>query len=475
MQRVCRKKTKIVMTIGPASEKSDVLDTLLDAGVDVVRFNFSHGDHAEHKKRIDAVRRSARRARRHIALLQDLGGPKIRIGDFEGGKIVLKEGALFTLSTKKCVGTPERVYVNYKRLPQEVDAGQAILLDDGTKRLEVVRTTDTEVMTRVIVGGLIRSRRGVNVPGAHLSVSCLTAKDKRDILFGIENDVDFFALSFVRGAKDVVQLRRILTRKKSHAKIIAKIETQEAIEDIDAIISVADGVMVARGDLAVEVPAENVPHYQKMIIKKCNTVGKPVIVATQMLESMINAPVPTRAEVADVTNAILDGTDAVMLSAETAIGKYPHEAVTVMASVACRTERDMPYKRVQDDEEHTRRTVNAVARSVIQTADDIDAAAIVALTNSGFTARKVSRYRPRQPIIVLSPHESVCRETVLSFGCYPRKIRKDFKSLVEAGRKARGIVAQNGVAQKGDRIVIAAGIPFGKSGTTNVLFVDTVR
>lgn len=468
------KKAKIVMTIGPASDKPQMIDELINIGVNVVRFNFSHGDHAEHEKRMIAVRRSAKRMKKHVALLQDLGGPKIRIGDFENGEITLVEGQTLTLSTKKCVGTQEQVYVNYTRLPREVGAGQRILLDDGTKRLEVVRTTDTEIVTRVMVGGLIRSRRGVNVPGAHLSVSCLTAKDKRDVLFGIDMNIDFFALSFVRSAKDIVQLRRILTREGSQAKIIAKIETREAIDDIDAIISTADGIMVARGDLAVEVPAENVPHYQKMIVRKCNTVGKPVIVATQMLESMIGVPVPTRAEVADVTNAILDGTDAIMLSAETAIGKYPREAVKMMTSVAHRTEQGMQYQHVKDDEKHTRRIVNAVARSVIQTAEDVKAVAIIALTDSGFTARKVSRYRPQQPIIVLSPHESVCREIMLSFGCHPRQIKKDFTSLIEAGKEARKIVLHENIARVGDSIIIVAGIPFGEPGTTNVMFVETV-
>ncbi len=468
------KKTKIVMTIGPASDAPTALDELIVAGVNVVRFNFSHGDHAEHARRMRRVRAAAKRAKKHVALLQDLGGPKIRIGDFENGEITLVPGETLTLSTKKCPGTQQRVYVNYARLPREVGAGQAILLDDGTKRLEVVRTTDTEVVTRVVVGGRIRSRRGVNVPGAHLSINTLTSKDKKDVLFGVDMDVDFFALSFVRSAKDIAQLRRLLTREGSEARIIAKIETQEAIEDLDAIISAADGIMVARGDLAVEVPAENVPHYQKMIIAKCNRSGKPVIVATQMLESMITTPVPTRAEVADVTNAILDGTDAVMLSAETAIGKYPLAAVRMMASVAHRTEADMTYQRVQDDAQHTKYTVNAVARSVIQTANDIEAAAIIALTESGFTARKVSRYRPRQPIVVLSPHERVCRQMMLSFGCYPRQIKRGFSRLVEAGKEARTIVVREELARTGDKIVIAAGIPFGTAGTTNIMFVETV-
>ncbi len=468
------KRTKIVMTIGPASDSPAMLDAVIAAGVNVVRFNFSHGDHAEHARRMRRVRAAARRAKKHVALLQDLGGPKIRIGDFVDGSVTLVPGARFTLSTKKCAGDASCVYVNYARLPREVKKGQVILLDDGTKRLRVVRTTPTTVVTEVEVGGFIRSRRGVNVPGAHLSVSSLTAKDKRDVAFGAQMDVDFVALSFVRSAADIRQLRRLLARHNSHAQIIAKIETQEAVEDIDAIISAADGIMVARGDLAVEVPAASVPHYQKAIIRKCNIVGKPVIVATQMLESMIQAPVPTRAEVADVTNAILDGTDAVMLSAETAVGSYPAEAVRVMTDVALRTEQDMAHRRIVDDAAHAQRTVNAVARGAVQLASDVRAAAIVALTESGFTARKVSRYRPQQPIIVISPHARVCRQIMLSFGCYPRLLRRPPQKLSEAAARTRTIMARESLAKRGERIVLVAGIPFGRAGTTNVLYVETL-
>ncbi len=462
------------MTIGPASDAPNILDTLIADGVNVVRFNFSHGDHAQHERRMRRVRAAARRAKKHIALLQDLGGPKIRIGDFANGEITLTEGDRFVLSTRACTGDDERVYCNYRSLPREVTTGQIILLDDGTKRLRVERTTPTEVITRVEVGGRIRSRRGVNVPGAHLRVSSLTAKDKRDVEFGVRMDVDFFALSFVRSARDVRQLRRILVRHGSAAHIIAKIETQEALDDIDAIIAEADGIMVARGDLAVEVPAPSVPHHQKAIIAKCNRVGKPVIVATQMLESMIVAPVPTRAEVADVTNAILDGADAVMLSAETAIGEYPQAAVRVMRDVALRTERDMSYQMITDDAKHAARTVNAVARSVTQTADDIGAAAIIALTESGFTARKIARYRPQQPIIALSPHERVCRQLMLSFGCYPRRLTQEPDRLSHVAAQAGTIVLRERLARRSDRIVIVAGIPFGRSGTTNVMYVETV-
>lgn len=473
IDRIIKKKTKIVMTIGPASEKPATVDRLIAAGVNVVRFNFSHGDHAEHRARMETVRARAKRARKHIALLQDLGGPKIRIGDFAEGSVTLVDGQTFVLDTRKRVGTVEGAYINYPKLPKEVTRGQRILLDDGTKRLVVTKVTPTTVETLVEVGGFIRSRRGVNIPGAHLSISALTPKDRRDVAFGVTMNVDFVALSFVRSAKDVLQLRRLLKKLGSTAKIIAKIETEEAVLDLDEIIRVSDGVMVARGDMAVEVPAENVPHIQKMIIAKCNIVGRPVIVATQMLESMIGTPVPTRAEVADVTNAILDGTDAVMLSAETAVGKYPVEAVAMMASVAQRTEHNARFRNVVDNMEHMRRTVNAVAHSVIQTAEEIDATVIVALTESGFTAGKIARYRPRQPIVVLSPHEQVCRQLMLSFGCYPRVI-DTFSNVTDVIDVVRRIVLREGMAHTGDRVVLAAGLPFGIAGTTNMMFVVTI-
>ncbi|XLQ20017.1 MAG: pyruvate kinase [Candidatus Moraniibacteriota bacterium] len=471
MSKYYLKKTKIVATIGPVSEKPEILTKLINAGVNVARLNFSHGDHAEHGQRIKFIKEATKKTKRDIAILQDLGGVKIRIGDFVDGQITLKKGQKFIITAKKVAGNEKIVSINYKKLSKEVEKGQEILIDDGTKKLVVIKTTDTEIETKVVVGGMIRSRRGVNVPGARLSMDALTTKDKKDVAFGIEQGVDFMAISFVRSAKDIKQLKNILKKKKATMKIIAKIETPEAIENIDAIISEADGIMVARGDLAVEVPACDVPHLQKMIVKKCNIVGKPVIVATQMLESMISAPVPTRAEVTDVANAILDGADAVMLSAESAVGEYPLETVQTMTNVAVRTERDMKCRIVEDNEDHSCRTVNAISKSVIQIAHDVDASVIVALTESGFSARKISRYKPRRDVVALTPNEDAYKHLQLSFGVCAHII-DGFSTTNETVAQAKKIVKEQGYAKKGNKIVIVAGLPFGKSGTTNMLIVE---
>jgi pyruvate kinase len=469
------KKTRIVATIGPASENPIVLKKIIIAGMNVARLNFSHGDHAEHFERLRKIRAVAQENGKVVAVLQDLGGVKIRIGDFKKGYINLVKGQKFTITSKKCDGDEQCVSINYKKLPQEVKVGQKILIDDGTKELRVTRTSDEQIETKVIVGGMIRSRRGVNVPGARLSCSAITAKDKRDVVeFGIKNSVDFIALSFVRSAQDVLQLKKILDKNNSTAKIIAKIETPEAVENIDDIICVADGTMVARGDLAVEMPAYDVPHLQKMIVKKCNIVGKPVIVATQMLESMIASPVPTRAEVTDVANAILDGADAVMLSAESAVGSYPVNAVKKMTEIAQRTEREIPVQIIEDIQEYASRTVNAVSHSAIHIAEDIEAVAIVALTESGFSARKISRHRPKQNIITLTPHEITHKHLQLSYGCFSYIIDR-FSSVVETVDFAKKFVKKNDYAKKGDRIVIIAGVPFDRAGTTNMVIVEEIE
>ena len=474
MKKSNDKKTRIVATVGPASETVDRLQKMMDSGMNVVRLNFSHGDHAEHGERLQKIYVAAKKSKKDIAVLQDLGGVKIRIGDFIDGSIELKIGQKFVITTKKMLGNNERVFVNYEKLPSEVDIGQSILLDDGTKKLIVIKTSKTEIETKVVVGGMIRSRRGINVPGARLSCSALTPKDKKDVIeFGIKNKVDFVALSFVRSAKDVEDLKKILVKYRSQAKIIAKIETPEAIDCIDQIIAVTDGVMVARGDLAVEMLACDVPHLQKMIIKKCNIVGKPVIVATQMLESMIHAPVPTRAEVTDVANAILDGADAVMLSAESAVGDHPIEAIRVMNEIAIRTEKEITSHFIEDTQEHASRTVNAVSQSAIQIAKDINAVAIVALTESGFSARKITRYRSSRRLIALTPYDQTVRHLQLSFGCFAHTVKR-FTTVVETVAYTKKFVEKNGYAKKGDKIVIVAGIPFDKEGTTNMVIVEEI-
>ncbi len=468
------KKTRIVATIGPASDSVSVLEKLIDSGLNVARMNFSHGNHKEHTDRLKNIRKAMENTGKDIAILQDLGGVKIRIGDFANKQIMLEKGAKFNISTRSCEGNESCVFINYEKLPLEVEIGQEILIDDGTKKLIVINTTETEIETEVVVGGMIRSRRGVNVPGARLSCSALTPKDKNDAVeFGIKNKVDFIALSFVRSAKDIEDLKEILVEKKSTARIVAKIETPEAIENLDEIIAATDVVMVARGDLAVEMPAEDVPHLQKMIIKKCNIVGKPVIVATQMLESMIKIPTPTRAEVTDVTNAILDGADAVMLSAETAVGNNPIEVVKIMASIAIRTEKDMPSRDIVDDKEHQARKVNAISCSAIQIAKNIGAVAIVSLSESGFTARKISRYRPTQPIIALTPHKQTYLHLQLSFGCNSFVVNR-FRTVESAITQTKEFVKKKGFAKKNDKVVIVAGLPFEKSGTTNMVIIETV-
>ena len=341
------KKTKIVCTIGPATESEDILEKLLNAGMDVMRLNFSHGDFEEHGNRINNLRKVIKKTGKIVGILQDLAGPKIRIGNFINEKIVLKEGNTFTLTIDDIEGDEERVHINYKHLPEEVKEGHIIYLHDGKKKLQVIEVNGNDVVCKILVGGEIKGKRGVNLPDSDISISCITEKDKKDLEFGIEQDVDFIALSFVRKPEDIDELRTILNNANSKAKIIAKIETPQAVKNIDEIIERADGIMVARGDLAIEIPAEKVPFVQKEIIRKCNNAGKPVITATQMLESMIHSHVPTRAEVSDVANAILDGTDAIMLSEETTLGGDPVEAVAVMARVAKEIEENYPEKIAQ--------------------------------------------------------------------------------------------------------------------------------
>lgn len=476
------KKTKIVATIGPASESEAMLTNLVKAGMNVCRLNFSHGTHEGAFAQVKNIRAVALKLGTPTAILQDLSGPKIRIGDLYQEHVTLKKGGIFTLTTKKCLGDEDKAYVNYSGLPKELKKGDAILLDDGKKRLEVISVVGTEIKCRIMVGGEIKGRRGVNLPGVSLKISCLTAKDKKDVLFGIENKVDYVALSFVRRASDIRELRAILAKAKSNAKIIAKIETGEAIENIDAIIAETDGIMIARGDLAVEVPAQEVPILQKMIIEKCNFAGKPVIVATQMMESMIKSPVPTRAEVSDVANSILDGADAVMLSEESALGEYPVEAVKMMSDIAEIAEKNYPHHEAlygdmfsseNDNGTHRRDVVDAVTFSVVSTASTVGAKAIIALSESGLTARMVSRYRPEQPVIAMSPKDYVVRQLELVFGCFPARI-DNLTNVSDVMKVVRAYVLRHNLAKKGDKVVVAAGVPFGHTGGTNMIMVEVI-
>lgn len=467
------KKTKIVCTIGPATESKEKLEELVDSGMNVMRLNFSHGNAEEHQKRVDNLRHVMGKTGMTVAILQDLGGPKIRIGTFKDKIVTLVPGETFTLTTDKCEGTKERVYVNYEALPKEVKPGNAIMLQDGTKKLEVVEVKGNDIITKVIVGGNISDHRGVNVPGASLSIASLTPKDKEDLNFGIKNNVDFIALSFVRRASDVRELREILNKAGSKAQIISKIETPEALNEIDAILSESDGLMIARGDLAIEIPAEDVPLTQKLLIRKCNEAGKPVITATQMLESMIKSPVPTRAEVSDIANAIIDGTDAIMLSEETTLGNYPVEAVKIMTRVSVKIEEEVYTRDTIAEYEASHGVTDVVSQSAVRTAHNVGAKFIVALTRSGTTAKMIARYRPAERIVALTDKEENAAKLMLTFGCYPMIVHT-FKTVPEIMDIVRETALDKKLAKKGDKVVVVAGMPFGEAAATNFILVETL-
>jgi pyruvate kinase len=470
------KKTKIVCTIGPATESEEALTKLLKAGMNVMRLNFSHGDFAEHSNRVKNLKLASDKTGIVAATLQDLAGPKIRIGMFKTPEgIILKEGSKFTITTDQIEGDEHRVSVNYPNFAKEVAKGHIVYLHDGRKKLEVLEVKGNDVICKILVGGEIKGKRGVNLPDSDISISSLTAKDKKDLEFGIKHKVDFVALSFVRHASDITELREILKKAKSQAKIIAKVETPQAIKNIDEIIALSDGIMVARGDLAIEVPAEQVPALQKMMIRKCNEVGKPVITATQMLESMIKSPVPTRAEVSDIANAIIDGTDAVMLSEETTLGDFPTEAVEVMSRVAVSIESTIINQHLLRAVLHTplQEVGESVTASVVKTANRIDAKYIVCLTQSGNSARFVSRFKPNQPVLVFTPNEITFRQSILSSGTYPVLVDK-FAHVSDAVEVIRKFLKAKKLVVAGDKIVVTCGSPFGKNVNTNMMLVETI-
>ncbi|MDQ5893559.1 MAG: pyruvate kinase [Patescibacteria group bacterium] len=467
------KKTKIVCTIGPATESTEKLTALVKAGMNVMRLNFSHGDFAEHQARLASLKQATEKTGATVAVLQDLGGPKIRIGDFANGLIVLKEGQTFTLTTEKIVGDEKKVHVNYPLLPKEVKVGGYILLHDGKKKLQITDIKGNEVITKVIVGGEIKSKRGVNLPGAYLSMSSITDKDRKDLEFGIKNKVDFIALSFVRRPSDISELRDLLNAAKSKAGIIAKIETPEALENIDEIINLADGIMVARGDLAIEIPAEEVPLVQKMLISKCNALGKPVITATQMLESMIKSPVPTRAEVSDVANAIIDGTDAIMLSEETTLGDFPVEAVEMMTRIALRVEKEVFTTDTIAEYQDSHGVTDVTSQSAVSASHKVEARFIVALTESGRTARMLARYRPAEYVVALTSNQMTAQKLALTFGCYSIVVPK-FTTVEQVMEIVRKTALKNKIGAKGNKVVIVGGMPFGKIKETNMMLIETI-
>ena len=421
------RKTKIVCTLGPATESDDVLREMMRSGMDVARLNFSHGTHETHGKTMARVKKLREELGLPIAIMLDTKGPEIRLGTFAKGKVSLKRGQTFVLCTETVAGDEKHATVTYKDLPRDVKEGTVILLDDGLISLTVLSLTDQEITCRVENDGDISDHKGVNVPGAQLSMPFLSEQDKADILFGIEKDIDFVAASFTRCAADILDIRKLFSSNGGKdIGIIAKIENHQGVKNIDEILRVSDGVMVARGDLGVEIPLEEVPVLQKMLIRKAYSSGKQVITATQMLESMITNPRPTRAEATDVANAIYDGTSATMLSGETAAGQYPVEALRTMARIAFRAEADINYvKRFKEREnEHTPDVTNAISHATVTSAHDLGAAAIITVTKSGRTARMISKYRPDCPIICCTMEDSVCRRLNLSWGVIPLKIEE---------------------------------------------------
>ncbi|MEY8392245.1 pyruvate kinase [Lachnospiraceae bacterium 45-W7] len=467
------RKTKIICTLGPSTDREDVLKQLMLEGMNVARFNFSHGTHEEQGHRLQQVQKLREELNLPIASLLDTKGPEIRLRELKNGKAMLNAGQKFVLTTEEIVGDENRVSITYKDLVKDVRPGSRILIDDGLIELSTEEVTDTEIFCRVVNGGMISNKKGVNVPNVELSMPYISDKDYEDIVFGIENDFDFVAASFVRTADDILQIRRIFEEKNCHnINIIAKIENMQGVDHIDEIIRVSDGIMVARGDMGVEIPLEDVPVIQKMIIKKVIEAGKQVITATQMLDSMMKNPRPTRAESTDVANAIYDGTSAIMLSGETAAGMYPVEALKTMVKIAIRTEQDINYT-ARFKMRHTLSNpdiTNAISHATCTTAIDLNAAAIITVTQSGKTARMISKYRPDCNIIGGSMYQKVCRQLNLSWGVTPLEIQKkeDANELFE---HAVDTAAKAGLVSMGDITVITAGVPLGVSGTTNILKV----
>ncbi len=471
------RKTKIVCTIGPTSESKEMFSNLVKSGLNVARLNFSHGDHDEHLQRIKMIKEVREELNLPVAILLDTKGPEIRTGKFANEAVELVEGQEFILTTEDIAGDETKCSITYDSLPGDVKKGDKILIDDGLIELEVIEIlNDKEIRCEVKNGGTVKNKKGVNVPGVKINLPAITAKDISDIEFGIKNGIDFIAASFIRKADDVHAIRRILEVNNAHeVQIISKIENQEGLDNIDEIIEVSDGIMVARGDLGVEIPTEMVPLAQKTMIRKCNEAGKPVITATQMLDSMMRNPRPTRAEVTDVANAIFDGTDAIMLSGETAAGKYPLEAVQTMANIAERTEQSLDYegilRRGADNKQAS--VTYAVSHATCTTAHDLGAAGIISATSSGFTARMVSKFRPKAPIIAATTKEEMVRRLILIWGVQPVLIG-DAKSTDEIFDLSVEKAIEQGYIDNGDLVVITAGVPVGVSGATNLIKVHIV-
>ena len=472
-----RRKTRIVCTLGPSTDDLDVLKAIIDAGMNVARVNFSHGSYEEHERRIALLRQAEKETGASVALMLDTAGPEIRTGSVRDGSVKLRDKQDFTLTTTPVEGDETKVFVNYDMLPASVGAGQRIMVDDGLIHLEAVSVSGGDILCKVIHGGTLTNRRGVNVPGAVLPFPVLTEKDHEDLRFGVEHGVHIVAASFVRNAEDVNSIRAWLYRLGGKQLIISKIESLQGVSNLEEIVLLSDGIMVARGDLGVEVPAEELPLIQKEMIRICNRIGKPVITATQMLDSMIKNPRPTRAEASDVANAILDGTDAIMLSGETAIGLHPVESVTTMARIAEHTESS-PYWRQQHDRRFNTDPLvdfvsDSVARAACLLAEKLNAKAILTSTQRGFTARQISRFRPEAPIIATVPTEHVRKQLLLSWGVIPIDvpIMGNTDTLMD---EALAASVKAGLLSVGDMVVITAGVPVGRTGSTNLIKVHRV-
>lgn len=470
------RKTKIVCTLGPSTDREGVLHELIKKGMDVARFNFSHGTHDEHLKKLNALRAAQKEIGKPVAALMDTKGPEIRVKTFKNGKIVLNEGQMFTLTTREVEGTDEIASITYADLPKDVEKGTRILIDDGLIEMICEDVDETDIRCRVTNGGPVSDRKGINVPNVRLSMPYISEQDRSDIIFAAENGFDFIAASFTRTAGDILKIRRLLEEAGFYdMAVIAKIENMEGVENIDDIIQVSDGIMVARGDMGVEIPLEDVPVMQKMIISKVYQAGKSVITATQMLDSMMKNPRPTRAETTDVANAIYDGTSAIMLSGETAAGMYPVEALETMVKIAERTERDINYANrfFHRERKANPDVTDAISHATCTTALDLNAKAIVTVTKSGKAAFMVSRYRPKCDIIAGTTNERICRRLSISWGIHPILIEEEsdvfelFNDVIEEAEQA-------GFLKKNDLVVMTAGVPLGVSGTTNMIKVSVV-
>lgn len=469
------RKTKIICTLGPASDTPEMMEALIKSGMNVARFNFSHGSHQEHKGRLDTLKAAREKLDIPVGALLDTKGPEIRLKTFAEGKEVLEAGQTFTLTTREVVGSKEICGISYRNLPQDVKVGTTIMLDDGLIRMTTLEVTETDIVCRVENGGPIKDRKGVNVPGVHLSMPYMSKQDREDILFGIQEGFDYVAASFCRSAQDVLEIRRLLDEHQSNMRIIAKLENQEGVDNVDEILAVADGIMIARGDMGVEIDFTEIPVIQKDLISRALSVGKHVITATQMLDSMSANPRPTRAEITDVANAVYDGTSAVMLSGETAAGKYPVETLQTMAAIAERTEQDINYfGRMKEMTASIRLGIGgATAHAACTTAVDTNATAIITVTTSGATPRLISRFRPDTPIIACVMNEDVRRQLSLTWGVTP--LIMDYvgstDEMIEGSVKA---AQEAGLIQDGDLVVVTAGVPAGIAGTTNMMKVHLV-